>query len=162
MTTPATETPQQNTESYLYYISFSRLEELQRSPVAILADRRGPSCPSLMQPNHELNDPQKLLDEIAECCSGEQDYIKPDMPIQEIVFRILLTRRNQHMSVEDLHYELTEKWSTPIRPISMTVEGLHRILRHDTYYGFDFDVEEAQASKANTNRGKRGTTVRGT
>ena len=143
MTTPAAETSQEKTESYLYYISFSRLEELKRSPVAILADRRGPSCPSLLQPDHELNDPQQLLDEIADFCAGEQGYIRPDMPIQEIVFRILLTRRNQRMSGHDLHYELTEKWSTPIRPISMTVKGLHRILSNDTYYGFDYEVVPA-------------------
>ena len=162
MSDPEPDSLDQAEENYLYFVSFERLDELKRSALALVAERRGPSFPSREKPDHELTNVQVLVDEIAEHYAEDEEYIRTDMPIQEIVFRILLTRRNQHMSVEDLHYELTEKWSTPIRPISMTVEGLHRILRHDTYYGFDFDVEEAQASKANTNRGKRGTTVRGT
>ena len=58
------------------------------------------------------------------------------MPIQEIVFRLLLTRRNTPTLLSDLHYELTEKWSTPVRPINITENGLARILNSDTYYGF--------------------------
>ena len=40
------------------------------------------------------------------------------------------------MSLTDLHYELTERWATPIRPIVITEERLLRILDNDTYYGF--------------------------
>ena len=142
MTTPDTTTSAGNDESILYRISFQRLAELNRSPVAVLAARRGPSCPSLLRPEHELDDPQELVEEIAEYCSPEQGFIRSDMPIQEIVFRVLLTRGNQGMSLGDLHYELTENWSTPIRPINVTVEGLRRILNSDTYYGFDYEEEE--------------------
>ena len=142
MTTPDTTTSAVNGESILYRISFQRLAELNRSPVAVLAARRGPSCPSLLRPEHELDDPQELVEEIAEYCSPEQGFIRSDMPIQEIVFRVLLTRGNQGMSLGDLHYELTENWSTPIRPINVTLEGLRRILNSDTYYGFDYEEEE--------------------
>ena len=136
MTPPDAKTTQETEESSLYYISFERIAQLNRSAVAILADRRGPSCPSLVQEDHELTDPQKLLEEISEYCSGEPGYIRPGMPLLEIMFRILLTRRNESTSLHDLYYELTEKWATPIRPISITEEGLGRILNSDTYYGF--------------------------
>ncbi len=136
MTLPNAEQVEEAKESPQYYISFERIAQLNRSAVAILAARRGPSCPSLVQQTHELTDPQKLLEEIAEYCSDEPGYIRPDMPLQEMVFRILLTRRNESTSLHDLHYELTEKWATPIRPISTTEEGLGRILDSDTYYGF--------------------------
>ena len=139
MTTPDTLTSADTGESTIYRISFSRLAELKRSAVAILAARRGPMCPSLLRPEHELDDAQELLDEISEYCSPEQGFIRSDMPIQEIMFRVLLTRGNQGMSLADLHYELTENWSTPIRPINLTMEGLRRILNSDTYYGFDYE-----------------------
>ena len=139
MTIPNASTSAQGGESTLYNISFQRLSELNRSAVAILAARRGPMCPSLLRPEHELEDPQELVEEIAEYCSPEQGFIRSDMPIQEIIFRILLTRGNHGMSLSDLHYELTENWSTPIRPINVTMEGLRRILDNDTYYGFDYD-----------------------
>ena len=136
MTLPNPEATEEVEESPQYYISFERLAQLNRSAVAILAARRGPSCPSLVQEDHELTDPQKLVEEIAEYCSEEPGFIRPDMPLQEMVFRILLTRRNESTSLRDLHYELTEKWATPIRPISITEQGLRRILSSDTFYGF--------------------------
>jgi hypothetical protein len=58
------------------------------------------------------------------------------MPIQEIVFRILLSRRNAPTPLHELHYELTERWATPMRPINISEAGLGRILDADTYYGF--------------------------
>ena len=56
--------------------------------------------------------------------------------MQEIVFRTLLARNNRAMSLADIHYELTERWATPVRPIVITEERLLRILDSDTYYGF--------------------------
>jgi hypothetical protein len=136
MTIRRPESSPENGDSPLYYISFERLDELHRSAVAVLAARRGPSSPSRLKPDNELNDPQELVDEIAEHDAKDQDFIHPGMPIQEIVFRILLARRNQPTKLHDLHYELTEKWATPIRPINVTEIGLRRILDRDTYYGF--------------------------
>jgi hypothetical protein len=129
----------ESSDSPRYYIDFQRLTELHRSAVAVLAARRGTSAPSRLKPDHELDDPQALVEEIAEYCAQEPDFIRTDMPIQEIIFRILLTRRNQPTSLRDLHYELTEKWATPMRPINVTERGLRRILDGDAYYGFSQD-----------------------
>ena len=136
MTTPETKLSPESSESPLYYISFERLAELNRSAIAMLAARRGPSAPSRLKADHELDDPQELVAEIAEYGAHDQDFIRHDMPLQEIVFRILLARRNQPTALRDLHYELTERWATPIRPINVTERGLRRILDDDTYYGF--------------------------
>ncbi|MFQ6029398.1 MAG: hypothetical protein ACE5Q6_18125 [Dehalococcoidia bacterium] len=136
MTVPVPETPEEIKEFPVYYISFERITELKRSAVTILASRRGPSAPSRLKPDHELDDPQELVDEIAEHSASEDGFIQPDMPIQEIVFRILLSRKNEPTSLHDLHYELTERWATPIRPINVSEDNLERILDGDTYYGF--------------------------
>ena len=136
MTTPEQETPEQPELALWYQVSFERLGELKRSAVAVVADRRPPTCPSRQLPDHELTDVQKLVDEIADHSGDDEDFIRTEMPIQEIVFRLLLSRRNQPTPLYDLHYELTEKWSTPVRPINITEEGLSRILAADTYYGF--------------------------
>ena len=136
MTTPNPDAPPQAEETPLYYISFERLDELNRSAVTLLAARRTPMSPSLLREDHELDDPQELLDEIAEFGGDEEDFIHSNMPIQEIVFRTLLARRNEPMSLADLHYDLTEKWSTPVRPIHVSPRNLERILDGDDYYGF--------------------------
>ena len=127
----------------LYYISFERIEQLNRSAVAIVAARRGPSCPSLLQPEHELTDPKKLVVEIAKFCADEPGFVRHDMPIQEMVFRMLLLRGNKPTLLEELHNDLTEKWASPTRPISITRENLNRVLASDTFYGFSqYNAEE--------------------
>ena len=136
MTVPVPETPEEIEESPVYYISFDRIAALKRSAIHILAARRGPSAPSRLKPDQELDDPQALVVELAEYAASEDGFIQPDMPIQEIVFRILLSRKNEPTSLTELHEQLTERWSTPIRPINVSLGSLERILDGDTYYGF--------------------------
>ncbi len=127
---------QEQPKPITYQVSFERLDELHRSAISILADRRPQSSPSRNSPDNELTNPKKLLDEIAEHSAADEGFIRTEMPMQEIVFRVLLTRRNVPTLLEDLHHELTETWSTPVRPISVTPEGLSRVLDADKYYGF--------------------------
>ena len=119
-----------------YRISFRRLEELNRSAVMLVAARLVESCPSMAKPLTDLKDPQVLITEISRHYQDDPDYIRTDMPLMEIVFRIFLSRKNELISLTDLHYELTERWATPVRPINVTEEGLERVLDADTYYGF--------------------------
>ena len=131
------ETEAEQEETPLYYrISFDRLAELERDAVTLLAARRGRSAPSLVQADHELDDPQALLEEIAEFTAPEEDFIHSNLPVQEILFRTLLARRNAPMALDDLCHELTERWSAPDRPINLTPQSLQRILDNDHYYGF--------------------------
>ncbi|PKB79984.1 MAG: hypothetical protein BZY88_10355 [SAR202 cluster bacterium Io17-Chloro-G9] len=136
MTEPELDSQEQAEDNSFYIISFERLEELNRSGLVLVAERRGPSFPSREKPDNELSDVKVLVDEIAEHYAEDEEYIRTDMPIQEIVFRILLTRRNQPTPLRDLHYELTERWATPVRPINISELGLRRILDADTHYGF--------------------------
>ena len=85
---------------------------------------------------NELGDLKGLIREISQNYKNDASFIRSDMPVQEIIFRTLLARNNRPMSLSDLHYELTERWATPIRPIVVTEERLLRILDSDTYYGF--------------------------
>ena len=138
MTVPNPEAQIQEEEdiSLFYQVSFERLEELNRSAITLLAARRGENSPSLVQEDHELDNPQELLEEITDYSAGEDDFISSDMPIQEIVFRMLLVRRNQPTALAELHNELTERWATPVRPINVSLKSLQRILDNDDYYGF--------------------------
>ena len=102
----------------------------------LVAARRVPTCPSLDLPDSELTDPQKLVNEIADHFGDSDGFITSEMTIQEILFRTLLSRRNAPTLLSDLHYELTERWSTPVRPINLTEGGLRIVLQSDNYYGF--------------------------
>ena len=136
MTTEEQSTLEEQTKEMLYKVSFDKLESLGRSAIYVLASRLPESAPSINSPNYTELKPQKLVDEIAKHSKGQDSYITTDMPIQEMVFRIILGKRNRPISLNDIHHELTEKWSTPIRPITISKTGLMRILDSDTYYGF--------------------------
>ena len=123
-------------QSQYYHVDIDRIKQLKRSPIAIIAARRGPSCPSLLESNQDSLDPTKIMAEIAKYCADEPGYIRNDMPIQEMIFRILLLRNNKPTSLEDLHSDLTETWANPTRPINISLAGLRRILMADNYYGF--------------------------
>ncbi|MDA0262951.1 MAG: hypothetical protein O3A93_02520 [Chloroflexi bacterium] len=123
-------------ENPMFLISVERLDRLERSPVHLVAGRLAPTSPSKSKPISELGDVKGLIREIAKNYKNDPDFIRSDMPVQEIVFRTLLARGNRPMSLSDLHYELTERWATPIRPIVITEERLLRILDNDSYYGF--------------------------
>ena len=123
-------------ENPLFLISVDRLAPLERSPVHLVAGRLATSSPSKSKNIGELGDVKSLIREISQNYKNDESFIRSDMPVQEIVFRTLLARNNRPMSLADLHYELTEKWATPIRPIVITEERLLRILDNDTYYGF--------------------------
>ncbi len=128
------EQPEQ--ENPMFLISVDRLAKLERSPVHMVAGRLASTSPSKSKPINELGDVKGLIREIAQNYKNDPDFIRSDMPVQEIIFRTLLARSNRPMSLSDLHYELTERWATPIRPIVITEERLLRILDTDTYYGF--------------------------
>ena len=123
-------------ENPLFLISVDRLNKLERSPVHLVAGRLASTSPSKSKPINELGEVKGLIREISQNYKNDSSFIRSDMPVQEIVFRTLLARNNRPMSLADLHYELTEKWATPIRPIVITEERLLRILDSDTYYGF--------------------------
>ena len=119
-----------------FSVGLERLEQLDRSAIHLIAGRLAPDSPFRPQSESGLTDPQALIDEIAEHHSDEPGFIRSEMPIQEIVFRTLLATGNKPMSLRDIHYELTERWATPVRPIAITERRLLRVLDADTYYGF--------------------------
>ena len=81
MTTPQSDAQEQAEDNSLYIISFERLEELNRSALVLVAERRGPSFPSRQKPDHELTDVKVLVDEIAEHYTEDEGYIRTEMPI---------------------------------------------------------------------------------
>ena len=128
-----------------YRFSLERLEELNRSPIPLLLARLTTACPSFGKTPAEIGDASDLVKEIRAHCAGDTEFIQSAMPLQEIVFRTLLLRGEEPMPLSELHAELTEKWSTPIRPITLTVGGLARVLESDVFYGFaGIPVEEPE------------------
>ena len=119
-----------------YRIDFDRLVALKRSATFLLASRLDPQAVANYGPEQEKMDPEALVGEIADRYSDEREFIQAELPIQEIIFRLLLMRHNAPLTLQELQQELNDRWATPVRPINITQTGLKRILDADTFYGF--------------------------
>ena len=131
-----------------YRFSLERLDELNRSPIPLLLARLNTKCPSFGKTPAEISDPGLLVNEIKAHCADDSEFIQSSMPLQEIVFRMLLLQGGESVPLAELHAELTETWSSPIRPITLTMSGLARVLDHDEFYGFvAIPVEEPESEE---------------
>ena len=134
----APEEPAAAAGSGRYHISLERLERLGRSAAHIIADRLSEACPSYPRKDSPGRlDAMTLIREIREFHDDVPGYIRGDLPVQEIVFRMLLTRGNEATHLSELHQELTGRWSSPLRPIGIDEARLRQVLAADRYYGFE-------------------------
>ena len=128
-----------------YQFSLERLEELNRAPIPLLLARLNTACPSFGKTPTQISNPADLVNEIQRHCADDTEFIQSAMPLQEIVFRMLLLQGGEPITLGELHTDLTEKWSSAMRPITITLDGLARVLNSDVFYGFvAIPVEEPE------------------
>ncbi len=122
-----------------FAIDPGRLAGWGRSFQVLLLHRRCVSCwgTLIQEEGQGMNvTVAQHLRRIASQCSTTPEFIKPEMPVMEAVFRILLGDRNRPNTVEEIFQKLRERWSDPTNPRTPTPETLHRMLTRDAYYGF--------------------------
>ncbi len=79
--------------------------------------------------------PADPVAQIRDCCSKTKDFIRPGMPLQEAIFRVILANSNQPLDAEEICQQL--EWmgyGERARFISPT--AIQRILEADDFYGF--------------------------
>ena len=83
-----------------------------------------------------LADPSDLMGTIAGHCAAQQDYLLPDTPLREAIFRALLANANAPMTAEKISAVLTEKWVMTPFPRDTSPEVIQRLMDSDAYYCF--------------------------
>ncbi|MBI4299872.1 MAG: hypothetical protein HY677_01960 [Chloroflexi bacterium] len=68
---------------------------------------------------------------IPNCCSQKEDYITPNLPLVETIFRVFLANGNQPATPQEVTDRLRH-WLTIIR---VTPEIAQRLMENDSYYG---------------------------
>jgi hypothetical protein len=74
-----------------------------------------------------------ILMALKECCSKEVDFITPNLPLKESVFRVLLANGNQPLILEELRQQLNERRGFDAYRTSVSI--LSRLLKNDQHYG---------------------------
>ena len=142
---PPAEVEEEASELKPYYvIDPSRLEELNLSLSVMLLSRQCPESKKRLESGSKKTTDSQRIKDIAKCCGKKEGFIVAEMPIQEIVFKALLSQGNKPVSLAHLHYLVTDQWYSPVNPRSISREGLKQVLDNDAYYGFSLVLVEAE------------------
>jgi hypothetical protein len=114
-----------------YFIDLDWYQEQERSFATLASSRL---CPTSRK-KEKTKSEAALLRTIRQCCSKRDGFITPNMPLLEMIFRLLLANGNQPLDLGQMQEQL-QKWlgdSSNARDLS--VPKLKRILSNDKYYG---------------------------
>lgn len=79
--------------------------------------------------------PANPVVQIRDCCSKSRDYIRPNMPLREAVFRVILANGNQPLDAEEICQQL-EWMGYGERARFISPATIQRLLGYDSFYGF--------------------------
>ena len=115
-----------------YYLDIDGEQVLGGSAAALVATRRCRDCIDL-DDGDLTGDPSEAIALIVDHCSNTADYLLPDTPLREAVFRVLLEGGNEPKTADEISEALVGRWeSNPARDVSPRVLG--RLLEHGRSY----------------------------
>ena len=115
-----------------YFIDPDGAEASRRSLPVLIANRLCYMCRQGYEEEQiVVADPQDFIDLIVGHCSNEQDFLLPDTPMKEAVFRVLLGNSNDPMTAEEISADLSSRW--PMTRIT-SPEVVQRLLDNSAYY----------------------------
>ena len=139
-----------------YFIDPARAETERRSLPVLIANRLCYMCRQGFEDAEIIvADPQDFIDLIVGHCASEQDFLLPDTPMKEAIFRVLLGNANDPMTAEQISGVLSSKW--PMTRIT-SPEVIQRLLDNSAYYCMapasesDVQYEESQRTKQHRSR----------
>ena len=116
-----------------YFIDLERMEREERS-FKVLAETR--LCPSFRERLSGERDPGKLLSAFKECCSRSPSFFPPNLPLKELLFRILLPEGNEPLEPDEIGGRAEASPSRPRDTRDGSTRVLKRLLERDDYYCF--------------------------
>lgn len=114
-----------------YHIDTTWFDDRERSFTMLASSRLCEASKKKKPPKSE----SALLSTIKQCCSKRDDYIAPNMPLLEMVFRLFLANSNQPLTLEQIQERLEQYLSESAEPRDLSVSKLKRIVDNDRYYG---------------------------
>ena len=149
MTTEIEQTEQQEAEylATIFTVKLERLAARGQSLGLLLLHRRCASCwgTLIQEPEQGINiDAKQHMRKIVDHCSKTPEFIHPELPVMEAVFRILLSGHNKPMTLESIYQVLRERWWDLTNPRTPPPATLYRMLSHDAFYGISQVSETKQ------------------
>ena len=106
-----------------------------RSQATIIAARR---CYESRQADTDQiavdSDPSPYIERIASHCSDTSDYLLPDTPLKEALFRELLAGGNEPRTAENISEALSHRWAMATYPRDISPEVISKLLENSQAY----------------------------
>ena len=74
------------------------------------------------------------IDLIVASSSHDADYLLPDTPLKEALFRIILANGNAPMTANQISQTLTQRWAMSAYPRNLSPRVINRILENSANY----------------------------
>jgi hypothetical protein len=116
---------------YKYSIDLSWYREQERSFVLLATSRLCPSSQKKKIPKTDA----AILNTMKQCCSKSEDFITPELPLAECIFRLFLANGNKPLSLQQIQARLQQRLSDISGTRDLSVPKLQRILDSDRFYG---------------------------
>ena len=117
-----------------YFINVGQADGLHRSLPLMIAGRQCYTCAQGDTEALESSDPKPYMERITEHCAETPDYLLPDTPIKEAIFRVLLAGANNPMLAEEISTILSDKWTMSAYPRDISPLVIEKLLIHSENY----------------------------
>ena len=88
--------------------------------------------------------PEEHIREVRGCCADAADYLLPDTPIKDAVFRVFVARGNKPLTAQDISDDLSERWAASAYPRDLSARVIEKVLDSAANY-FIHEVPEPKA-----------------
>ena len=119
-----------------YYIDVNSAGDHGRAIKPMIVSRMGYVMrQSLTADVIEDMDAEDLIQQVAYNAADDRDFLLPDTPLKESIFRVLLANENKPMTAEQVSKILEDKWSLSPYPRDTSPRVVERLLAGggDTY-----------------------------
>ena len=126
---------EESDETQRYYIELEGADQRNRSVSGLIAERRCRECRQA-DTRESLADAeaQDHIKRIVEQCAHTSDYLLPDTPMKEALFRVILQGGNEPTSAIEISEILSERWGMTAYPRDVSPAVIERILQHGQTY----------------------------
>ena len=119
-----------------FVISQEQAVRIGRSLPLMIVGRMSYTDKQTFGENFEPNgDIKALIGHVASNSSKDPDYLLPDTPLKEAIFRVILANGNDAMTAENISELLTERWAMTAYPRDVSPEVIQRLLESSSTYG---------------------------
>lgn len=118
-----------------FVISQRHAERVGAALPLMIADRLGyMDRQHLEEPVTPSSDIQPLIDLIVSSSSQQADYLLPDTPLKEALFRLILAGGNEPVTAVELSDTLSARWAMSAYPRDLSPHVINRLLESGANY----------------------------